>query len=228
MTTQRELDVAELEHNCNTTHYDSEFIGDTMDEVPDSGITRIYFQNINGLKWDDQAGKWPYICEVVESIQADIACFAEINTNTNDDKVRRKMELACQRQFHQSRLVMSSSTHRTTTTYKPGGTAILARNAITARVKSHTRDRMGRWTSISLETSPSSRIRVISAYQVCNTNRQGSNTAAAQQKAQLVVEQSQMTQYSRQSPREAFIHHLQAFVQQVQRKSFFWAISTKN
>ena len=51
----------------------NEFIRDMMHEHPESGTTRLYFQNLNGLRWDNQGGKWPYVCEVMASIQADIA-----------------------------------------------------------------------------------------------------------------------------------------------------------
>lgn len=218
MTTQTDYpEFPDLEIN-DVEIPENEITGDHLCESPDSGTTRLYFQNINGLRWDNQAGKWPYICEVVEGIQADIACFAEINTNTNNYQVRQQMEIVCQRQFHQSRLILSSSTQKTASTYKPGGTAILTRNAITARIKSHTRDRMGRWASVSIETTPTKRIRIISAYQVCHTYRRGTNTAAAQQQAQLINEQARKDQYTRQTPREAFIQDLQAFIQQVQNE----------
>ena len=81
----------------------SEFIGDVLCENPTPKTMRIYFQNLNGLCWDNDGGKWPYVCEVLDSIQADIACFAETNTtDTNNYAIRRKMEHTCQQQFHQS------------------------------------------------------------------------------------------------------------------------------
>ena len=189
-----------------------------MTDSPSQETTRIYFQNINGLRWDAEAGKWPYICEVLESINADIACFVETNTNTNNYTVRQKMETICQLQFQQSRLILASSNQSSKSTYKPGGTALLARNAITARIKSHTRDRMGRWASISIDASPTKRIRIITAYQVGTTTRPGTNTAAAQQQAQIMIEQSVERQYQRRTPREAFIHDLQSFIRQVQNE----------
>lgn len=218
MTTLSPLEFDELEStlDIHTEPTSSEFIGDIMTEYPSQETTRIYFQNINGLRWDADAGKWPYICEVIESINADVACFVETNTNTNNYTVRQKMEATCQHHFQQSRLILSSSKHSSTSMYKPGGTAILARNAITARIKSHTRDRMGRWASISFETSPTKRMRIISAYQVGLATRPGTNTAAAQQRAQIITEQSKECQYQRRTPRDAFIHDLQFFIRQVQ------------
>ena len=124
-----------------------------MQEETADDITRIYIQNINGLNWNKEGGKWQYVCDVIETIQADISCFSELNTNTNKYEVRHQMESICQQRFPQNCLVLASSKHNTTTVYKPGGTAILARNAITACITSHTRDRMGRWASIRITTA---------------------------------------------------------------------------
>lgn len=123
-----------------------EHFGDPLEEHPSDDIIRIYIQNLNGLCWDKDGGRWPYICKAMLSIQADIACFSETNTNTNKYLIRNQMEQVCRRHFNHSRLVMSSSNHKTTHDYKPGGTAILVCNDITSHIKSHTRDRMGRWT----------------------------------------------------------------------------------
>ena len=124
------------------------------------------------------------------------------------------MESICQRQFQQNCLIMSSSKHKTPTVYKPGGTGILARDQITSRIKTHTRDRMGRWTSISLSTATTRKVRIISAYQVCNnyTARPGTNTAASQQSAQIIEELSASDSSHRVTPRQAFIQDLQSFI----------------
>ena len=173
MTTPIQLPYIGLEFNDDHSQNHEDFIGDILDENPPEGTTRIYFQNLNGLNWDNEGGKWPYICEVMDGIQVDIACFAETNLDTNNYDVRRKMEQICQRQHDQSRLVMATSKHKSSSLYKPGGTAILACNAITSHIKSHTRDRMGRWVSLSISTSSTKNVRLISAYQVCFKSRQG-------------------------------------------------------
>lgn len=111
---------------------------------------------------------------------------------------------------------MATSSLPTKRSYKPGGTAIMACNSFTNHIKSHTRDRMGRWTSIGISLSPSKVIRIISAYQVCNTTRAGTTTAAAQQQAQLILEQHQSNSIHCKPPRQAFIDDLQSFIRQLQ------------
>ena len=194
----------------------SEFVGDPMDENPNQSTIRIYIQNLNGLCWNKDGGKWPYVCKTLETIQADIACFSELNTDTNRYDIRTKMEAVCRQHCDQNNLILSASTIKTPTYYKPGGTAILARNSITSRIKSHTRDRMGRWASISISTVASRKIRIISAYQVCRNAYPGSNTAAAHQTAQLIVEMSKENVVHRKDPRQAFIHDLRNFIKQIQ------------
>ena len=187
-----------------------------MDETAPSTTTRIYVQNLNGIGWTGNGGKWPYICKVVDAIQADIACFSEINVDTNKYSVRTAMESISQSQFPQSRLVLSSSRRAHSSTYKPGGTAILACHAISSQIKSHTRDRMGRWSSICVSPDNIKKIRIISAYQVCQNFGPGTNTAASQQYAQIIEEADVTDQNTRTTPREAFICELQAFVHQAQ------------
>ena len=136
MTSHGEFD--ELEAMVDGTMESSDFVGDILDENPSQDTTRIYIQNINGLCWNKDGGKWPYICETMSSLQVDIACFSETNTDTNRSEVRRTMESICRKQFEQNSLVMATSSIHTPSTYKPGGTAILACNSITSRICKHT------------------------------------------------------------------------------------------
>ena len=84
MTTTIEQAIDELEATFDWNYTPSEFIGDPMNETPLENTTRIYIQNLNGLSWNKDGGKWPYVCDVMETIQADIACFSEINIDTNN------------------------------------------------------------------------------------------------------------------------------------------------
>ena len=202
----------ELEMTREGTIEATEFVGDPMEEDHNDQRIRIYIQNLNGLNWEKDGGKWTYICQVLESIKADVACFSELNTDTNRYTIRRKMESIAQQHFSQNCLVMAASKYETATNYKPGGTAILAMDSITTNIKSHTRDRMGRWTSICLTTATNRKIRIISAYQVCQNSRPGSNTAFSHQNAQIIQESSTSGSATRQTPRKAFISDLQAFI----------------
>ena len=202
----------ELERTTEGNTHATEFVGDMMETDHARPCTRIYIQNLNGLNWDKDGGKWPYLCEVIDSNKIDVACFSEMNTDTNRYNIRKKMETITQQYFSQNCLVMAASKFETATNYKPGGTAILACEAITANIKSYTRDRMGRWTSLCFTAAANKRIRIISAYQVCQNRRPGSNTAAAHQTAQIIQESIRDSSTNRPTPRQAFIHALQSFI----------------
>ena len=89
----------------NTTPYaHHHFIGDYLQENKPETITRIYCQNLNGIKWDKDGGTWPMICESMAAIHADIACFSEINQDVSQYKVRMQMDKICKRFFHHHRL----------------------------------------------------------------------------------------------------------------------------
>ena len=140
-----------------------------------------------------------------------------MNTDTNAYGVRKKMEEICQQQFPTNALIMAASNIKTLSTYKPGGTAILAVNDICSRITSHTRDRMGRWASLCLNLSGNRKMRIISAYQTCKNSNPGSNTAASHQTAQIIKEATAIQSILRLQPRQAFIQDLQSFIQQVQQ-----------
>ena len=103
----------ELESMYDTPAVSHEHFGDPLEEQSSPDITRLYIQNVNGLCWDSDGGRWPYICETMSTIGVDIACFSELNTNTNKLNIRRQMEKICQQHFEQSRLIMSTSNHKT-------------------------------------------------------------------------------------------------------------------
>lgn len=50
-----------------------EQVGDILDEDPSDNIMRIYVQNLNGLSWNQDGGRWPYICASMSSLQVDVA-----------------------------------------------------------------------------------------------------------------------------------------------------------
>lgn len=76
---------------------------------------------------------------------------------------------------------------------------------------------MGRWSSITLEPTPTQKVRIISAYQVCYNPNPGTTTAYSQQQAQLIEETSTTESITRHDPRRAFIQDLQAFIAQCQQ-----------
>jgi exonuclease III len=199
--------------NMNGDHY----IGDVMQENKPPGIIRIYCININGVKWDQDGGTWPSICQAMDASNVDIIGLAELNHDVGRYELMKKFNSICTRTFQQHHLTMSTTKHKVCTTYKPGGTAALACNDMTALIKSWSRDRMGRWSTIRFSGAHDMHFTFIMAYQVCKTSSKGKNTAHAQQVATLMEEHIDKDEVTRTTPRQAFIRDLRQFIQTTQQ-----------
>ena len=209
----------EVQENLNiyqpTVHGDQ--FGDRLLEEKPPGRIRIYCINLNGIKWDNDGGTWPTVCQAMEASNVDIAGFAELNQDVGRYELQSKLDSICKKTFQQHQIIMSTSKHKVCRTYKPGGTAALVCNDMTALVKSWSRDRMGRWTSMRFSGFDGKYFTFIMAYQVCHTTTKGTNTAAAQQRASLIEESIIAGSLERLTPRQAFILDLKKFIQSSQQ-----------
>jgi len=71
---------------------DGDYIGDILNDDKEKNTARVYFQNLNGLKWDKHGGIWRMLCQSMAAIHADIACFSEVNQDTSKFEIREKMK----------------------------------------------------------------------------------------------------------------------------------------
>lgn len=208
-----------MEFHQNILANADDSFGDDLEEQRSPDHLRIYFQNINGLKWDKDGGNWAQICTMAGAINADIVALAELNHDTNRYAVRNKMDKVSKKHFDTHRFAAAASPLRTRSTYKPGGTAILTTRSLVGFVKQTMRDRMGRWTAMRYSGRQGTHVTVISAYQVCAGKvRPGSITAANQQQSQITLESIKQGIDSRVAPRNAFIQDLQSFIHEWQTK----------
>ena len=210
---ESDTDLSDHDNNVETPS-NQEFIGDILDECKEENVTRLYVQNLNGIKWTPQGGSWPAICQSIAAIHADFSCFSEFNHDINAHEIAKKMQIIERQVFNQSRFVGSTSRNKVKRTYKPGGTGILVTNESTATVKSTHRDRMGRWAILALQGDNGQGITLINAYQVCQNGVTGNMTAANCQIAQLMQEEHNTT--TTVNPRRAFIQDLTSVIQQHQ------------
>ena len=79
------------------------FVGDILEENKPEKVTRIYTQNLNGIKWDKDGGNWPQICETMAAIHSDISCFTELNQDINSYSISTQMHQIEQRFFQHSK-----------------------------------------------------------------------------------------------------------------------------
>ena len=126
---------------------------------------RILFQNIYGLQYDKFGGKLNTVCATVRTTDIDIIGLSEHNTDTAQYYVRQTFRDTIQKHFESSRMYFSTSPIKFKSTFKPGGTAIIAQGSITGKIMNHHNDHLGRWTHITLQGKRSQHITVIVCYQ---------------------------------------------------------------
>ena len=110
-----------------------------MEENKPEKITRIYAQNLNGLKWNKDGGNWPQVCNTITAIHADIACFTELNQDINTYAISNKMRQIESQFCQHSKFAGSTSTNKIKCTYKPGGTGMLVVEDTTGYTMIHKR-----------------------------------------------------------------------------------------
>ena len=172
-----------------------------MGEKPDS-VTRLYFQNVNGLQMDTVGGDFSEVCHTANEIQADIVCIAEHNLDTTKYHIKSIMEDQKRKICgQQARLTHASSTIQMSGNYKPGGTLQLSQGNITARLLTTGADELGRWTYQTFAGKANKPVTIITVYQVCHKSarNQGQYTASSQQES--LLRQRGETDYT---PRKAF------------------------
>jgi exonuclease III len=206
-------DDGEEEEMTQRTYYSrTNHAGDELIEEKGENVVRVYFQNLNGLKWDKYGGIWPMACQSMAAIQADILGFAEVNQDTSNYDIKRQLEAVAAKQFGQMRLIAATSNRAVRKTFKPGGTMMLTTNSMAKWIHETSRDRMGRWVTTRYRGENNQKLSVIMAYQVCQHKRTGHNTAVNQQINMILEEAVANGIHTRLNPREAFINDLIHFI----------------
>jgi exonuclease III len=180
--------------------------GDILD-CKDETTTRLYSVNVNGLSLDTRGGQFDELCKVAKEVQADILCCQEHNLDTTQTVVKTIIHETLRQHWPRSRITMGTTPIPFATTFKPGGTMLLATNSITGQIISYTTDKWGRWTSHTYRGKGQVRVTIISVYQVVTDKLQiGASTAAAQQRTLLIQSNDPIC-----APRKAFKRDLKAF-----------------
>ena len=147
-------------------------------------ITRIAFQNINGLGPDQNSAS--EIFDVMEEYNIDIFGCAETNVNWSQS-LRNKVTAAFRQQFGGGQIIPSSATSNKEG-YLQGGVAMFITGPANGRIIAKGSDKLGRFSWARMTTPGGNGIVVITAYRVCQKKGSvaGARTAYMQQvKAQL-------------------------------------------
>ena len=161
--------------------------GDRLEEKP-TDITRIYCQNVNGIRLEKDGGQFKELCNIHQEVQADISCIQEHNLDTTQYLVKQTLHKTAQQIWQRVRLNIASSELTFSSPWKPGGTAIWSTDSITGRISATGSDAWGRWCYQTFQGKDRRSITVITVYQVVEkfTKDKGTFTAAAQQRSLLL------------------------------------------
>ena len=174
-----------------------------------SRTIRIYFQNVNGLRLQDNATDITDTFLNLQTAQVDIFGLAETKLNCRDQYVQRALHQCRRKVWDDCKIFTSSSDEAWTTTHKPGGTMLGITGPLVGRVKKHYIDDLGRWIRVDLLGRDGRTISIICAYQVVQTSgTHGDNTAYSQQLRLL-----RLAGTSELCPRKHFIRDLKTLIQ---------------
>jgi hypothetical protein len=108
------------------------------------------------------------VCARVLEGNIDIIGIAETKLDTTMPCVVHTCHQSVRGYFDTSKLIMASSMRSYGSTYKPGGVLQLNRGSITGQVAASGTDDMGRWCWTTYNGNANRRLRIITAYQVCD------------------------------------------------------------
>jgi hypothetical protein len=148
-------------------------------------LCRLYFVNVNGVS---SAQDFPAFQEILGSLQengADIYGLSETNLDWFRHVVRAKCGKICNDFFGTSLLATSTSSMRSNSNYKPGGTCTGLTQEQCGRYQNSGSDPHGlrRWSFVCLLGKAGESLVVVTVYRVCNNHvgRAGSTTAFHQE-----------------------------------------------
>ena len=147
-------------------------IGNDMAMPKTTHMTRIHFQNLNGVSLR-KGGTWEQCCEQWQEMEVDVvlSCKHKIDTNHGSNLSTMHQQATCilgQSSFKFK--VASTPTTGRRFDAKSGGTMEMVIGQCKGRILSKYKDPAGRWVSISFKRTQMSPVTVISTYQVVNVD----------------------------------------------------------
>ena len=137
--------------------------GQPLKDKPDN-ITRIAFQNVNGMKLESEHTGVTELHEM-RKMKLDLVGMAETNLYWTQEK---KIQLATLARiaFDGTSRCIASSTKANSEGYLPGGTAMISQGSISGRCHARGSDEYGRFTWMAFRGRDDSGLLVITAYRV--------------------------------------------------------------
>jgi hypothetical protein len=140
-------------------------------DAPDSTSTKIFFQNINGLRFSNHTNRWQQHLEMMKERVISISGLAETNTNWKFRDIVKRITQGARTMFPNSVTTLSSNQFQppTPSAYQPGGCLQIATSHWSGRIIATITDKksMGRWAGHTYRPKESHTISIITAYFPC-------------------------------------------------------------
>jgi hypothetical protein len=193
---------------------DDTFSGDTPTTPKPRNHIRFLSKNVHHISTNSTDDELRMHFGDQQRQERDYFDLVEHKLDTQQYSVRQAFIDNAKTTFRQHKIELGSSELHTVSTYKPGGTAIIAQGNATGRITFQDNDKYGRWSYLHLQGKEDRTISYITVYQVCKkpTNLQ-SITAYHQQETAFRREQRKNT-----APRHNFRHDLIRFITSLQTR----------
>jgi hypothetical protein len=182
--------------------------GPTPDSVWKEQTMRIYFQNINGIRLENEGADSIDLFLQMENIRADVFAFAETKLATDQPYVQKLLQQNKRKIWDHACLITSTSKVVLEGYHKPGGTLTCATNSLVGRIRRTFSDPYGRWSGIELMGRSTKRLVILTVYQVPQKSGTSGNTTAYTQQRNMFRLEGRINP----NPRKILIHDLKALV----------------
>ena len=170
---------------------------------------RVTFHNTGGIGCGDNMYEGHIYNQDFMRIQSDITCFAELNVNLNNYKIRNDLKNVFKLGDKHSKVFLSSQPEKEVTNYGylPGGNAMAIRGTLSGRVLSGGGDKYGRWSFTKIKCKGPRDLFIISAYWPVG-NLKGDLTISSQQYRAYI----ESGEHNPKEIRQIFIRDLKKFI----------------
>jgi hypothetical protein len=161
--------------NPITLSDDDTFHGNTPTTPKPANHTRFLTKNVHHVSTNSTDDELRMHFGDQQRQEIDYFGIVEHRLDTQQYTVRQAFIDNARTTFRQHKIELGSSALHTVSTYKPGGTAIIAQGDATGRIIHQDSDKYGHWSYFHLKGKNARAISYITVYQVCKkpTNLQG-------------------------------------------------------
>jgi len=173
-------------------------------------ITRIWYQNVNGISAKDDMSDASWIAQFAEDHDIDIMALSETNISWNNPNVKRHFMSRIKQVWPIVNILTAASTELRDTTYQPGGVSLILQGGWSGHTTNNHSDPLGRWATTTLQGRDGRTVALITAYRVCQqtVSPERDQTAFMQQWRAL-----RSQGHDDPKPRQQCLQDLKAFIQ---------------